>query len=151
MSEWLSIRSLSEEETLRLEEDIRLRIAEKKARGLLTDRDVEEMVDMRLKPLADIQDVQSVYENTLFSRRNNAAALRAGRSSARSGLRFSSSGGATRSSSRARPSRSGPRAARIAGLVQQEIQRFAELGEAVEEEPAVAAAALAAQDLALAR
>ncbi|MCX6559903.1 MAG: hypothetical protein NTZ26_05250 [Candidatus Aminicenantes bacterium] len=67
MSEWLSIRSLSEEETVRLEEDVRLRIAEKKARGLLTDRDVEEMVDMRLKPLADNQDVQSVYENTLYT------------------------------------------------------------------------------------
>jgi hypothetical protein len=66
MSEWLSIKSLGEEETVRLEEEIRRRIAEKKARGLLTDKDVDEMVDMRLKPLADIQDVQSVYENTLF-------------------------------------------------------------------------------------
>lgn len=66
MSEWLSIKSLGEEETARLEEEIRRRIAEKKARGLLTDKDVDEMVDMRLKPLADIQDVQSVYENTLF-------------------------------------------------------------------------------------
>ncbi len=66
MSEWLSIKSLGEEETARLEEEVRRRIADKKARGLLTDKDVDEMVDMRLKPLADIQDVQSVYENTLF-------------------------------------------------------------------------------------
>ncbi len=69
MSEWLSIPSLGEEETLQLEEDVRRAIAEKKARGLLTDRDVEEMVAMRLKPLADIQDVQSVYENFLFESR----------------------------------------------------------------------------------
>jgi hypothetical protein len=66
MSEWLTIRSLSEEETLRLEEEIRRSIADRKARGLLTDRDVEEMVAMRLKPLADIQDVQNIYENMLF-------------------------------------------------------------------------------------
>jgi hypothetical protein len=66
MSEWLSIKSLGEEETARLEAEVRRRIADKKARGLLTDKDVDEMVDMRLKPLADIQDVQSVYENTLF-------------------------------------------------------------------------------------
>ncbi|MDD8027681.1 MAG: hypothetical protein PHI34_14360 [Acidobacteriota bacterium] len=66
MSEWLSIPSLGEEETLRLEEEVRRRIAEKKARGLLTDRDVEEIVEMRLKPLPDLQDVQNVYENMLF-------------------------------------------------------------------------------------
>jgi hypothetical protein len=66
MSEWLSIPSLGEEETLRLEEEIRRRIAEKKARGLLTDRDVDEIVEMRLKPLPDLQDVQNVYENILF-------------------------------------------------------------------------------------
>lgn len=66
MSDWLSIPSLGEEETRRLEEDVRRAIVERKARGLLTDRDVEEMTAMRLKPLADIQDVQSVYENILF-------------------------------------------------------------------------------------
>ena len=38
----------------------------KKAQGLLTDRDVEEIIEMRLRPLPDIQDVQSVYENLLF-------------------------------------------------------------------------------------
>jgi hypothetical protein len=53
----------------RLEADVRAAIAEKKARGLLTDRDVEEIVEMRLKPLPDIQDVQSVYENTLYTKR----------------------------------------------------------------------------------
>ena len=50
----------------RLEADIRAAIAGKKAQGLLTDRDVEEIIEMRLRPLPDIQDVQSVYENLLF-------------------------------------------------------------------------------------
>jgi hypothetical protein len=69
MSEFLKIASLSPAEVDRLEADVRAAIAEKKARGLLTDRDVEEIVEMRLKPLPDIQDVQSVYENTLYTKR----------------------------------------------------------------------------------
>ena len=69
MSEFLKIAALSPAEVDRLEADIRASIAEKKARGLLTDRDVEEIVEMRLKPLPDIQDVQSVYENTLYAKR----------------------------------------------------------------------------------
>jgi hypothetical protein len=66
MSEFLKIASLSDAEVDRLEADIRAAIAEKKALGLLTDRDVEEIIEMRLRPLPDIQDVQSVYENLLF-------------------------------------------------------------------------------------
>ncbi len=66
MAEWLTIKGLEEEKVDRLEEEIRKRIAEKKALGLLSDRDVEEMVDMPLRPLPDIQDVQNIYENMLF-------------------------------------------------------------------------------------
>ena len=69
MPEFLEIRSLSEAEVDRLEADIRAAIADKKARGLLTDRDVADIMEMRLRPLPDIQDVQSVYENTLFTKK----------------------------------------------------------------------------------
>jgi hypothetical protein len=69
MAEFLKIASLEPEEVDRLEEDIRRIIAEKKALGLLTDRDVEEIAAMRLRPLPDLQDVQSVYENCLFPRK----------------------------------------------------------------------------------
>ncbi len=69
MPEFLEIGSLSEAEVDRLEVDIRRTIADKKARVLLTDRDVEEIMEMRLRPLPDIQDVQSVYENTLFTKK----------------------------------------------------------------------------------
>jgi hypothetical protein len=68
MPEFLKIPSLSDAEVDRLEDDIRRAIADKKAAGLLTDRDVDEIIDMRLRPLSDIQDVQSVYENLLFRR-----------------------------------------------------------------------------------
>jgi hypothetical protein len=67
MSEFLKIAGLSEAEVEKIEADIRAAIADKKARGLLTDKDVEEIIEMRLKPLPDIQDVQSVYENTLYT------------------------------------------------------------------------------------
>lgn len=66
MAEWLTIKSLDDSEVDRLEDDIRRVLAEKKSLGLLTDRDVEETIEMRLRPLPDIQDVQSVYENILF-------------------------------------------------------------------------------------
>jgi len=66
MAEFLKIASLSEAEVDRLEDDIRLAIAEKKALGRLTDQDVEDIIAVRLRPLPDIQDVQSVYENLLF-------------------------------------------------------------------------------------
>ena len=66
MAEFLKIASLSDAEVDKLEAEILAAIAEKKARGLLTDRDVEEIIEMRLRPLPDIQDVQSVYENFLF-------------------------------------------------------------------------------------
>jgi hypothetical protein len=69
MPEFLEIRSLSEAEVDRLEADIHAAIADKKARGLLTDRDVADIMEMRLRPLPDIQDVQSVYENTLFTKK----------------------------------------------------------------------------------
>jgi len=66
MGEFLTIASLEEAEVRRLEEEIRRAIAEKKALGLLTDRDVDDIIHMKLKPLPDIQDVQVVYENFLY-------------------------------------------------------------------------------------
>ena len=68
MAEFLKIPSLSDAEVDGLEAEIRRRIEDKKALGLLTDRDVEEIVAVTLRPLPDIQDVQSVYENLLFRR-----------------------------------------------------------------------------------
>jgi hypothetical protein len=44
-------------------------IAAKKKDGLFTDKDVREIEEMRLKPLSDTQDVQSVYEDHLFRKR----------------------------------------------------------------------------------
>ena len=69
MTGFLTVPCLSKEEQEALELRIEDRIAERKRSGLLTDREVREIEEMRLRPLPDIQDVQSVFESHLFSRK----------------------------------------------------------------------------------
>jgi len=66
MSDFLVIGSLAGAETAELEEKIRQRIADRIKEGLLTEREVREIEEMRLRPIPDILDVQSVYEDHLF-------------------------------------------------------------------------------------
>jgi hypothetical protein len=68
MTDFLTIKSLGEDEEKRILAEIERRIAAKKAEGLLSDREIREIREMKLRPLPDIQDVQSVYENHLFTR-----------------------------------------------------------------------------------
>jgi len=70
MSDFLTIKCLGEAETAKIEAEIDARIAARKKEGLLTDREVEEIEDMRLRPLPDILDVKVVYENHLFPKRS---------------------------------------------------------------------------------
>jgi hypothetical protein len=70
MTDFLEIKSLGEAEEKRLEEEIQARIAERRKLGLLTEREVREIIEVRLHPLPDIQDVQSVYENHLYKKKN---------------------------------------------------------------------------------
>ena len=67
MTDFLKVKCLGEAEEKKLVDDIEARIAAKKKDGLLTDREVREIQEMRLRPLPDIQDVQSVYENHLYT------------------------------------------------------------------------------------
>jgi hypothetical protein len=66
MSDFFEAKSLAPEEQKKLAAEIESRIAAKLADGLLTEKDIREVEEMRLKPLPDIQDVQNVYENHLF-------------------------------------------------------------------------------------
>jgi len=68
MTDFLEIKSLGEDEEKRLLAEIEARIALKKKEGRLTDREVRDIREMKLRPLPDIQDVQSVYENFLFTK-----------------------------------------------------------------------------------
>lgn len=63
---FFEIKCLSLEEQEALAEEIKKRIKAKKEQGLLTEREVEEIHHMKLEPLPDIQDVQSVYEDFMY-------------------------------------------------------------------------------------
>jgi hypothetical protein len=66
MSAFFEARSLSPKEQEELERAVERRLAEKLEDGTLTEREVREIEEMKLRPLPDIQDVQSVLENHLF-------------------------------------------------------------------------------------
>ena len=66
MTKFLEIRCLSAEEQEQLERRIEESIARKKKEGVLTEKELREIEEMTLRPLLDIQDVQSVYDNFLF-------------------------------------------------------------------------------------
>jgi len=68
MPDFLRIKCLGEAEEKKILKDIEARIAAKKKEGLLTDREAREIEEMRLHPLPDIQDVQSVYKDHLYTK-----------------------------------------------------------------------------------
>ena len=69
-NDFLEIPSLAPEEREKLLKDIGDSVARKIREGVFTEREIREIEEMRLKPLPDIQDVQSVYENHLFRKRD---------------------------------------------------------------------------------
>ncbi len=66
MGKFFEIACLTEAEQERIWQEVEQRIEDKKKNGLLTEREVLEIEAMKLRPLPDIQDVQSVYQDHLF-------------------------------------------------------------------------------------
>lgn len=66
MNRFFEIACLTQEEREEIHREIERRIEEKKKLGLLSEREILEIEAMKLRPLPDIQDVQSVYEDHLF-------------------------------------------------------------------------------------
>ena len=66
MGDFLDIKCLTPEEARRIEAEIEKRIEAKKKEGLITEREIREIEEMRLKPLADILDIQSLWEDHLY-------------------------------------------------------------------------------------
>jgi hypothetical protein len=62
MADFLEIKCLTKEEQKKISEDIESKIQTKKKEGIFTEREVREIENMKLRPLPDILDVQSVYE-----------------------------------------------------------------------------------------
>lgn len=69
MNDFFEIKCLEKKEQKKILKEIERIIAEKKKSGLLTDREIREIEEIRLRPLPDIQDVQSVYEDFLFRKK----------------------------------------------------------------------------------
>jgi hypothetical protein len=69
MTEYLEIKGLSPGDLRRLLAEIEERIARRIKDGLLSEREVREIEEMRLRPLPDILDVQSVYDGKIFDRK----------------------------------------------------------------------------------
>jgi hypothetical protein len=69
MPVFFEIKSLTEAEAEALAATVADRIAAKLKDGTFTEREVREIEEMRLRPIPDILDVQSVYEDFLFRRR----------------------------------------------------------------------------------
>jgi len=66
MTDFLKIPCLAPDEVERIELEIEARIAARIKDGLLSEREVREIEEMKLRIPLDLQDVQSVYENHLY-------------------------------------------------------------------------------------
>ncbi len=62
MAGFLEIKCLGKEEQKRILDDLDKKIAQKIKDGKFTEREIQEIEHMKLRPLPDILDVQSVYE-----------------------------------------------------------------------------------------
>ena len=67
MKEFLEIACLPPDEVRRIESEIEKAIADKLKEGLFSEREIREIAGMPLRPIPDLLDVQSVYENHLYS------------------------------------------------------------------------------------
>ncbi|MBS3819179.1 hypothetical protein KGY73_06705 [bacterium] len=66
MDEFIKIKNMDEKEERKIVEEIDRIITAKKREGLVSEREIREIEEMKLRPLPDIQDVQGVYEDMLF-------------------------------------------------------------------------------------
>jgi len=66
MKKILEIKCLSEQEQKQLMDKIEKILAAKKKDKVLSEWEVREIEELKLKPLLDIQNVQSVYEDFMY-------------------------------------------------------------------------------------
>ena len=66
MEKFFEIQRMSPEGQKKLRDEIEKTIEDKKKSGIMTEKENREIEEMRLRPLPDILDVQSVYESLSF-------------------------------------------------------------------------------------
>ena len=62
MADFLEIKCLGKKEQDKILEEIEKKIEQKIKDGIFTEREVREIEHMKLRPLPDILDVQSIFE-----------------------------------------------------------------------------------------
>ena len=62
MDNFLEIKCLDKEKQRKLLKDIERQIQQKIKDGVFTEREIREIEHMKMRPLPDIQDVQSIFE-----------------------------------------------------------------------------------------
>ena len=67
MEQFMEIKCLKENEQKKILENIEKSISKKIKEGVFTYKEIRDIEEMRLQPLPDIQDVQSVYDELVFS------------------------------------------------------------------------------------
>ncbi len=70
MSEFLEIKCMKRGDQKKIFKEIEKIIEQKMKDGIFTEREVREIEHMILRPLPDIQDVQSVYKNLIFGNKD---------------------------------------------------------------------------------
>ena len=71
MNDFFVIKSLSKEDQDKILREVEKSLVEKKKEGTLTDKEIQEIEIKRLHTFLDVKDVQSVYENFLFERKED--------------------------------------------------------------------------------
>ena len=66
MEKFLEIKCLKENEQKKILENINKSISNKISEGIFTNKEIRDIEEMKLQPLPDIQDVQSVYDELVF-------------------------------------------------------------------------------------
>lgn len=68
MLNFLEIKCLRKEDFEKINKEIEKIVEKKKKEGVVTDREIREIEEKKLRLFPDVQDVQSVYENFLFKK-----------------------------------------------------------------------------------
>ncbi|MFC2161059.1 hypothetical protein ACFLRX_05340 [Acidobacteriota bacterium] len=68
MKKFLEIKSMAKNDQDKILEEIEKTVEQKKKEGVVTEKEIREIEEMKLRLFPDIQDVQSVYDNFLFQK-----------------------------------------------------------------------------------
>lgn len=70
MQDFLEIKSMEKKDQEKIFKEIEKAVELKKKEGIVTEKEIREIEEMKLRLFPDIQDVQSVYEDFLFQKKN---------------------------------------------------------------------------------